>query len=190
MVTRGAPGIARHKSCWLSTQRKESMSSWKLVREFWDSLIFVVGCVILAVPACVTCPLEPEGGLLFLTWPCGARANDRGISSKGQLGSSFCQMGVSGGQAETVGVPCHGLSSSSHLEIVGFPVYRFCALEPALPWVMVKSGLPVIPVSRHGFPWWDVYIRCNLTLLTSAWSSLFGLLKCIVLGTSLSIPLK
>ena len=46
----------------------------------------------------------------------------RAISSEGQLGGSVYQMGVSGGQAETVGVPCHGLSSLSHLEIVGFPV--------------------------------------------------------------------
>lgn len=49
----------------------------------------------------------------------------RATSSEGQLGGSVYQMGVSGGQAETVGVPCHGLSSSSHLEIVGFPVWRF-----------------------------------------------------------------
>ena len=63
------------------------------MREFWDSLIFLVGCVILAVLACVMCPREPGGGLLFLTWPHGARANDRGVSSKGQLGSSFCQIG-------------------------------------------------------------------------------------------------
>lgn len=63
-----------------------------------------------------------EVGLLFLTWPHEARTNDGDISSKGQLGDSVYQMGVSGGQAETVGVPCHGLSSSSHLEIVGFPM--------------------------------------------------------------------
>ena len=41
---------------------------------------------------------------------------------KDSWGARSVRLGMSGGQAETVGVPCHGLSSSSHLEIVGFPV--------------------------------------------------------------------
>lgn len=114
------------------------------MRMFWDSLIFLAGCVILAVPACVACPLEPGGDLLFLTWPHGARTNDRGISSRGQLGSSFCQMGVSGGQAETVGVPCHG-DTFGNCRFPSVETLHPRASPPVSDGEVWASGHPTVP---------------------------------------------